>query len=182
MGHKVMEKKRRADLDILKGIGILLMVFDHSINVCGGYDRMALVHQYIQSFHMPLFFIVSGFLWRPRANRDEIRKKANSLIVPYVVFAIVYLVLIVAKAAVKADLKIIIRFAAGIIIFPTNAGYTDFASPIWFLIALFNVEVIYNFIRSRFQNGGGYSTDYISGSSWMYLLFKSGLSNSAVCN
>lgn len=29
MGYKVMEKKRREDLDILKGIGIFLMVFDH---------------------------------------------------------------------------------------------------------------------------------------------------------
>lgn len=110
MGYQVIEKKRREDLDILKGIGILLMVYDHAINVCGGYDRMAFTHQYIQSFHMPLFFIVSGFLWKRRNNQEEIRRKTISLLVPYVMFAIVYLALISIKATVKMDLKPVLRF------------------------------------------------------------------------
>lgn len=48
-------KTRSVELDILKGIGIFLMVFDHV-----GWGGA--VHTYIQSFHMPLFFIVSGYL------------------------------------------------------------------------------------------------------------------------
>lgn len=50
-------EKRFLELDILKGIGILLMVFDYV-----GWGMT--IHTYIQSFHMPLFFIVSGFLYK----------------------------------------------------------------------------------------------------------------------
>lgn len=184
MGYKVMEKKRREDLDILKGIGIFLMVFDHVINVCGGYDRMAFVHQYIQSFHMPLFFITSGYLWKQRTNREEIKKKANSLLVPYAIFAIMYLALIALKVIEKMDLKIVLRFIAGILVIPTNNEYTDFASPIWFLVAIFNVEVIYNFIRSRLQNvcGGGYCTDRNSCGMWMHLFAERKFANASIRN
>ena len=66
-----------------------------------------------------------------------------------------YFVLMFAKAVVKVDLKVILRFIVGMLVFQTNAGHTDFASPIWFLIALFNVEVIYNFIRSSFSKWWG---------------------------
>lgn len=50
-------KTRDQSLDILRGMGIFLMVFDHV-----GWGTT--VHTYIQSFHMTLFFIVSGYLWK----------------------------------------------------------------------------------------------------------------------
>ncbi len=51
-----MEGKRHLYLDYAKGIGILLMLFQHSI------PQHNLWRHYTQAFVMPLFFIVGGFL------------------------------------------------------------------------------------------------------------------------
>ena len=48
--------KRIDELDVLKGIAILLMILDHSF----GWGPEVYLHKIIQSFHMPLFFIVGG--------------------------------------------------------------------------------------------------------------------------
>ena len=49
--------KRLEEIDILKSIGIILMVMGH-IGFSGIFDH------YIHSFHMPMFYIISGFLYK----------------------------------------------------------------------------------------------------------------------
>ena len=60
-------KVRNQEVDILKGIGIFLMVFDHV-----GWGST--IHTLIQSFHMPLFFIASGLLWHSQKPMDIAKK------------------------------------------------------------------------------------------------------------
>lgn len=75
-------KDRDQSLDVLKGIGMLAVVFGH---VHGGLPSRML---YI--FHMPLFFIVSGYLFRPSLRwRDALKKYSVRLVVPYLVFLFV---------------------------------------------------------------------------------------------
>ena len=50
-----LTKKRLNYLDYAKGIGILLVVLGHIYNNS--------VKLWIYSFHMPLFFIISGYLY-----------------------------------------------------------------------------------------------------------------------
>lgn len=50
-------KKREQWADILKGIGAILVVIGHLVL----YEGNAKV--YIYSFHMPLFFFISGYLY-----------------------------------------------------------------------------------------------------------------------
>ena len=52
----ITKKERLAVFDVAKGLGILLVVFAH-IN----YTNIPLV--YIYSFHMPLFFLISGIFF-----------------------------------------------------------------------------------------------------------------------
>ena len=52
-----MSGKRRIEyIDIAKGIGIVLVVAGHLL------DKENRLYAYIYSFHMPLFFVLSGFL------------------------------------------------------------------------------------------------------------------------
>lgn len=57
-------KARRSDLDVFKGILIILMVLGHVIQTIISPDDFDnnIVFKVIYSFHMPAFFFISGYL------------------------------------------------------------------------------------------------------------------------
>lgn len=67
------EKKRDPNLDIMKGIGILLVIFAHIFHNSG----------IIYQFHMPLFFILSGAAMTYSSSRYSFKKKFKTLLIPY---------------------------------------------------------------------------------------------------
>ena len=72
-------KQRFEHIDILKGIGIILVVLGH---VTTNSD----LYHFIYAFHMPLFFIVSGMFLHDK--QGFIRKQAKSLLIPYLSFGL----------------------------------------------------------------------------------------------
>ena len=57
------EKNRIAYIDVAKGIGIILVVCGHVIGEGEkSFKYSNILHDYIYSFHMALFFIISGIL------------------------------------------------------------------------------------------------------------------------
>lgn len=81
-------KERYEELDIMKGIGIILVYLGHSFNLCELEWNKEFEYLYgtIYSFHMPLFFFISGLL----SNKDkklELKKfyigKVKRLLIPY---------------------------------------------------------------------------------------------------
>jgi fucose 4-O-acetylase-like acetyltransferase len=83
-----MLEKRLEYIDIARGIGILLVVLGHS-------DARAispLLFQWIYSFHMPLFFFLSGMFFKPDlAFGALLRRRWESLVKPYLfVIALVF--------------------------------------------------------------------------------------------
>lgn len=80
---------RNRSIDIMKGIGILLLLLSHSIS------GDSLLKTWIFSFHMPLFFWCTGFLFAEKYKSDIkhklkylISRKIVSVLVPYVVFSL----------------------------------------------------------------------------------------------
>jgi len=74
-------KKRIAYIDIARGLGILLVV--------AGHNDLALVspylHRWIYSFHMPLFFFLSGYFFKSGVPLGVLLKKRfNGLLKPYI--------------------------------------------------------------------------------------------------
>ncbi|MGL6168633.1 MAG: acyltransferase family protein [Fusobacteriaceae bacterium] len=67
--------KRDLRIDSLKGIGIVLVVLGHHNNF--------ILRNYIYSFHMPLFFFISGYLHRTENINFEYLKRKKSLIKKY---------------------------------------------------------------------------------------------------
>lgn len=81
---------RDRSLDIMKGIGILLVVFAHV------YHNSGLIYL----FHMPLFFILSGAAMTYSKSGFSLKKKAKTLLIPYFLFSLlcfVYWALIESK-------------------------------------------------------------------------------------
>ena len=55
-----MKTERLNQFDILKGVGILLVMIGHAIST------NSIVYNLIYGFHMPLFFFCSGFFFKDR--------------------------------------------------------------------------------------------------------------------
>ena len=138
-----MMGNRSKELDILKAVGIFLMIFDHV-----GWGE--LVHTYIQSFHMPLFFIVSGYLWKPDQSTKRIaQKRFKTILVPYLSFSIVYLLLfMVASLASLTDRSIVLALRA-VVFFPTDMQNMPFAPALWFLPCFYLCNLIYAFLSEN---------------------------------
>lgn len=77
-----MSPKRIEYIDIAKGIGILLVALAHAdISLFSPY-----LHQFIYSFHMPLFFFLSGYFFKPETPFWTLLwKRFNSVLKPYFV-------------------------------------------------------------------------------------------------
>lgn len=72
------QNKNRIDwIDMAKGYGMLAVIIAHIV-----YSGP--LHEWIYTFHMPLFFFLSGYVF---SNKDKfdlfIKKKAKSLLIPY---------------------------------------------------------------------------------------------------
>lgn len=80
------EKLRLKYFDIAKGIGILLMIIGH----CSIKNQYIL--NFIFSFHMPLFFFMSGFFYKYRENKEELKRNFKKLIIPYIITCMVMII------------------------------------------------------------------------------------------
>lgn len=93
--------------DIAKGIGIILVVFAHTLipKLRDASEGVKFIWIFIYNFHMPLFFFISGWLFERNIDRytDKakfIGGKARLLMLPYLVFSLF------AYAVVFVSLKI----------------------------------------------------------------------------
>lgn len=92
-----MKNEHYLELDYLKGIGIILVILGHSFFFKGfdlvnkeKYFGYYYIFNFIYSFHMPLFFIVAGFL----SNKEYKIKffyisKIKRLLIPYIFINII---------------------------------------------------------------------------------------------
>lgn len=87
-------------INFLRGIAIFLMLWGHSIQYsCGGqFDFFEnTVFKFIYSFHMPLFMLISGYLFRFSEQKREmlelIEYKCKSLLYPILMCSILNLLL-----------------------------------------------------------------------------------------
>lgn len=80
---------RIKSIDIAKGLGILIVILGH---VLGEEDLF--LEMFIFSFHMPLFFILSGLVLKFSDEKTigEILKCENKLIAAYVFYSLLYIV------------------------------------------------------------------------------------------
>ena len=88
-----MIKVRKREIDIAKGIGILLVVLCHVMSpVMENNKAMINVYRFVYTFHMPLFFFLAGLVSPVKKNdkRKQTQSKIERLVIPYFVWAIIY--------------------------------------------------------------------------------------------
>lgn len=134
-----MKSARLHCIDILRGIAIFLVVFGH-------VTRNATIHDWIFSFHVPIFFFISGFLFLPeRYPRflGFLGKKARALLVPYLLFAAVSLVYYWAFEVRIRPIDIPFWKTVWGVVYGSYTPNLYFNGALWFLPTLFSAEVLF---------------------------------------
>lgn len=139
-----MEKQNRNSyIDIVKGLGMVLVILGH-LNVIPQISRAI-----IYSFHMPLFFILSGLFLKNYSNFKECFSKTfKTLYVPFLSVVLFDTIIItifgiiegtgIPYLEIKNNIFVLFGFCFDLI-----------NRPVWFLFALFIIKNIYYFCRKK---------------------------------
>lgn len=138
--------KERIDwIDYAKALGVFLVIMGHTYK---GYSFIG----WIYSFHMPLFFFLSGITLKIEqiSCKEFLKKRVKSLLIPYILYSIVYIMLEVIKSGLNGNMDETIKY------FLRDAFWIrgqQATIGLWFLPLLFLVEVllmvVYKGIRSK---------------------------------
>lgn len=144
-------------LDFAKGICIILMVIGHS-------GAPIWLHEWLSTFHMAVFFMASGFLWKLK-NIDDINsllkyiwKKIKSLYIPYVLCNGLFLVLnnffVIIHIYPETSVLNTYQIITGLLLILLTGNITTLGGATWFLSVLFIITIlhaIYSFILKNFK-------------------------------
>ncbi len=138
-----MVKERFDYLDIARGLGILMVVWAHIL--VKGWS-----HEVIYSFHMPLFFFLSGMVFQKNkyvSFSDFFTHRAKRLLLPYVIYSIATWIFWAAFRYVRHDevdsylMPLLQTFIA-----QGSGAFFVHNSALWFIPCLFLTEILYFFI------------------------------------
>ncbi|MCJ7434606.1 MAG: acyltransferase family protein, partial [Anaerolineales bacterium] len=140
--------KRIGYIDIAKGIGILLVVLGHNYGI---QASAPFLHRMVFSFHIPLFFFLSGFVFHlPPSFMELLKRKFHSLMFPFLftTFLIYFANTFFSRMDLLVAFKRMIKAS-----FYAGGWYLEWIH-LWFLPHLFVVSifayVIISFIRNPY--------------------------------
>lgn len=120
-------------IDYAKAVGIALVVFVHMPS------RFAAI---IVLFIMPLFFMLSGYLYKPIGLKNELKRSFLCLIIPYLVYNGILLLF----SAIQGDFNVLL---IGDILLGNQEVLPGNYRALWFIVSLFLMRLI----MSMFQTG-----------------------------
>ncbi len=143
-----MDNLKRLDyVDIAKGLGMLMVIWGH-IN---SGSTFVLVY----SFHMPLFFFLSGIVFnsnRYQSFKAFFIRKVKTLVIPYLIFSfLTWLVWVVYTIVFHSAVDSYFMPLLQTFIAQGSGGYLVHNVPLWFVSCLLLIEFLYYFI-SKIKN------------------------------
>lgn len=140
-------KKYYEEISMLRGITILLVLLGHSIiffpiNLLD-YNWCSILYDYIYYFHMPMFFLISGFCYSKKKFKDHFISKVKRILIPYFAFSMLDLIPRYLFPSLINGNQDILTLLKQILL---NGG------KIWFLYALFIMFMIYPLIEKIIKN------------------------------
>lgn len=146
-------KSRNIFVDLVKAYAIILVVLGHSIQCGSGENYLQtqlffdnIIFKYIYSFHMPLFMLISGYLFAYGIKNsfvDIVTNKLRSLIAPICFWAIIPLVIYITTQCLNDSFSIMLSFKYYL-------NYSLFS--LWFLWAVFLCSLLVVIVNKLFKD------------------------------
>lgn len=126
-------------VDMAKGLGMLLVMLGHVESP---------LSPFIYSFHMPLFFFLSGYLYHEHKYPTPmaiLHNKSRRLLIPYFFFAIAncFISLLFGHKVHGNTVTIFLKHLAGPFIAIHGTDWTALIGPYWFISCLLLTELFY---------------------------------------
>lgn len=153
-GRQQIPSRRIGWIDIAKGIAILLVIIGHTVKFGGG------TRNFIFSFHMPLFFILTGYTSNLAADWDTVwrhaKKNFKHLILPVLLVSCISIGFQWVQSGDLSNVMLwkltrnmgdALYWASGV-----NVKHHPGAGMVWFLISLFWGKLILDGINVLFSS------------------------------
>lgn len=146
-----MGTKRLDWIDIAKGIAIILVIVGHTV------PNPSPLRHAIFSFHMPVFFILAGYTFRPKPWGELLGGSLSRLLVPYLILALAWQVptFLMSGAPLTGGVLVsgleMLVFASGVDVPGFGVAAVGMA---WFLAALFTSRLLFNALMRAIDDRG----------------------------
>lgn len=127
------KSNRLEHIDILKGLLIILVVIGH----IGGIPTL---HKYIYWFHMPCFFMISGYLFQAKKKKTKniIITKIQNYTIPYLFWSIFFYLIFIPEPIPKNIIRVI---------WGGSLNSLQYSYQFWFINALCLASIIFYFCK-----------------------------------
>lgn len=140
------KKNRIKSIDIAKAIGIFLIVLGHTL-------EFGELRKFIYSFHVPLFFFLSGLCFSRKKNIIFIKKKILTIYVPYLIVSIISIgIYTILGPNIEADNLNLFDNIKGMLYANPNLNNMQWNQPLWFLPALMIQLILINVFENIISN------------------------------
>ena len=132
------EKKRVMFIDIAKGISIILMIIGHTIG-------QGTLRSVIFSFHLPLFIITSGFFYKEKSIKEDVKELIIKLLIPTII--VVFFVFMINNIYTKGFFYAFIESIKVIIVgwsYKAKINYSfEGVNVVWFVYLLIVIRLLF---------------------------------------
>lgn len=135
-----MATNRNHTVDILRGCAIFFVVFGH-------VTHNVELRTYIWGFHIPIFFFLSGLLFKKEkflCFRNFLASRFKSLLVPYAIFYLLtYIYWLLIERHVRGADVMPLSQLLGLVYGTYDLEFMMFNGALWFIPCLFSMELLF---------------------------------------
>lgn len=159
---------RQKWVDIAKGLGIIAVAAGHSGSSAA---------YYLYWFHMPLFFIISGYLFKPPADWQSVLnwslRRTCQLLLPYISFLAIIVVVEYCLGNKAFDYK---KIAESFMfnLYPGGRFVGGFYVTFWFITCLYATQIIFAVMHKTCRSSGHILA--VTGAAFLLAHYESAIS------
>ncbi len=129
-------------IDSVRGWAIILVVLGHVFTRTGTLQVEEFLQIEIYSFHMPLFFFISGYVFKVRNEKlfNSTMRKIHNLLIPMFLFYMIYALFVSIKILLG---KTTLIFTSELVVNTLMMTSQSFFSAYWFLPVLFCTQMLF---------------------------------------